>query len=64
MVRKPTFAGKAETKDEVDLFYWAFEKTALERLVESMRLYCLNHNIDMDQLKFNKTVCKASKRNG
>lgn len=64
MVRKPTFAGSVKEKDEQDIYHWAFEKTALERLVESMRLYCLNHNFDMRQLKFDKTVCVASKRNG
>lgn len=64
MVQKPTYAGKVEKKDEQDIYFWAFEKTAAERLKESLRLYCMNHNIDISQLKFDKTAIKASKRNG
>jgi hypothetical protein len=61
MIRKPTFAGKAEVKDRDDIFFWAFEKTAGERLAEAWRLHCINHNIPLDS-KLDKSVNKAYKR--
>ena len=62
MERRPTYAGKGREKDERDIFYWAFEKTPWERLQESWRLHCLNHNISESENKLNKSVNKASKR--
>lgn len=62
MQRKPTYSGKATEKDELDILYWAFEKTALERLLESWRLHCVNHDIDPFNSKINKNISKAFKR--
>lgn len=61
MNRQPTYAGKAEEKDNLDILYWATEKTALERLNESWRLHCLNHNVNYD-VKLDKTKHKATLR--
>ena len=36
MIRKPTFAGKIQEKDERDIRFWAYEKTAEERVQEGM----------------------------
>lgn len=64
MIRKPTFAGKVEEKDSEDIFYWAFQKTAFERLCESWRLNCINHGYQSHELRLDKTIAKATKRNG
>ncbi len=61
MDRKPTYSGKIEDKDQKDISYWAFEKTAAERLAESWRLHCMNHNIPTDS-RMDKSKNKASKR--
>jgi hypothetical protein len=61
MQRVPTFSGKIQDKDEQDILYWARHKTAAERLVESWRLHCANHNIDPNT-PLNKNVSKATKR--
>ena len=62
MKRTPTYAGKARKKDELDILYWATQRTAVERLVESWRLHCANHNVDPVTVKIDKTAAKASKR--
>ena len=62
MDRKPTYAGKVKEKDEQDIFYWAFEKTPRERLQESWRLHCLNHNIKPSENRLDKTKSSATKR--
>ena len=62
MIRKPTYVGTVNEKDQLDIFYWAFEKTAAQRLSESWRLHCINNNIPFDA-KIDKTVVKASLRN-
>lgn len=49
MQRKPTFAGRIKDKDKADISYWAFEKSAKERLHEAWRLHCSNHNIDINE---------------
>jgi len=61
MVRKLTYAGKVDEKDIKDILFWATEKTASERLNESWRLHCLNHNISFD-LNIDKTKNKATLR--
>ncbi len=62
MIRKPTYAGNAKNKDQLDIFYWAFQKTPVERLSESWRLHCLNNNVEYN-IKLNKKAAKASLRN-
>ena len=62
MRRIPTYSGKIKKKDELDILYWAFEKTARERLLESWRLHCVNHGIDPYNCKINKKISKAFKR--
>jgi len=64
MIRKPTFAGKVQEKDENDILYWAFQKTPAERLAESWRLHCLNHGLEPSENRLNKMVSSAKKRNG
>jgi hypothetical protein len=61
MERIPFFAGKVNDKDENDILYWAYHKTASERLAESWRLHCANHNIDPNT-PLNKNTSKATKR--
>ena len=58
MVRKPTSYGKIKEKDQDDIFYWAFKKSAIQRLSESWRLHCANNNIPIDS-KMNRSVNKA-----
>lgn len=62
MNRQPTYAGSVEEKDNLDIMYWAAEKSAHDRLRESWRLHCLNHNISVDT-PLNKLICSAKKRN-
>ncbi len=61
MVKKPTYAGSVKDKDQADIFHWAFNKSAAERICESWRLHCMNHNISPDQ-KLNKSISKAVKK--
>ena len=61
MERKPTYAGKADIKDEIDILFWALEKSPKERIEESWRLNCLNHGINI-QTRLNKKVFSARKR--
>jgi len=63
MVRKPTFAGKANKKDELDILYWANEKTASDRLQEAWRLHCMNMNVPTN-IRMDKKANKAQLRNG
>jgi len=62
MDRRPTYAGNGMEKDRLDIFYWAFEKTPWQRLQESWRLHCLNHNIKPSENRLDKTKSSASKR--
>jgi len=62
MIRKPTYSGSIRKKDEQDILYWAFQKTAQERLYESWRLHCINHDIDPFSSKLDKTKARAAKR--
>jgi hypothetical protein len=62
MDRKPTYAGNIREKDERDILFWALEKSPWERLEESWRLHCLNHNIKPAENKLDKTASSASKR--
>ena len=62
MRRIPTYSGKIDKKDEPDILYWAFEKTARERLLESRRLHCVDHGIEPYHCKINKKIAKAFKR--
>jgi len=48
VIRKPTYAGTVSEKDELDIIYWATQKTPSERLAESWRLNCRNHNVPLD----------------
>lgn len=61
MIRKPTYAGIAKEKDELDIKYWAEKKTVSERLAESWRLNCLNHNVSTS-IRMERVFNKASKR--
>ncbi|MFY0687947.1 MAG: hypothetical protein JXQ90_12325 [Cyclobacteriaceae bacterium] len=61
MIRKPTFAGKAQDKDEIDIIYWS-RKTPYERLCESWRLHLENHGIKHGEDRLNKQVNSAKKR--
>lgn len=61
MIRKPTYAGKIEQKDNEDVLFWAQNKTPEERLIESWRLHCLNHNISPKCL-LDKNLASAKKR--
>jgi len=60
MIRKPTYAGNVKEKDELDILFWS-KKKALERLEESWRLNCINHNIPIDS-RMNRNVVTAKKR--
>jgi hypothetical protein len=60
MIRKPTYSGNVNEKDQNDIDYWA-SKSPQERLKEAWRLHCMNHNISFDH-KLNKARNKASKR--
>jgi len=62
MDRTPTFSGKIKDKDQEDISYWAFEKTTAERLAESWRLHCMNHNIPTDY-KMDKSKIKHTSVN-
>jgi len=62
MIRKPTFAGKIQEKDERDIRFWAYEKTAEERVQEAWRLHCANHNVDPVNAKLDRTKMRAWKR--
>lgn len=62
MERKPTYAGNVKEKDELDILYWASEKTPWERLQESWRLHCINYNIKPSENRLNKQLSKAYKR--
>lgn len=61
MLRKPTFAGKIQTKDERDILFWAFKKSSEERLKESWRLNCINHGIPIES-RLDKEAFSAKKR--
>jgi len=61
MIRKPTYAGKINEKDALDIKFWAEEKTVSERLDESWRLHCLNHNVPTS-IRMERVFNKASKR--
>lgn len=61
MIRKPTYAGTVQEKDDLDILYWATCKSPAERLQESWRLNCLNHNIPLDS-RMNRNVGTAKKR--
>jgi len=61
MIRKATYAGKVKTKDELDIKFWAEEKTVSERLAESWRLNCFNHNVSVD-IRMKRVFNKAIKR--
>ena len=61
MIRKPTYAGKVKEKDQLDIKFWAEEKTISERLAESWRLNCLNHNVSSN-IRMTRVFCKALKR--
>jgi len=61
MVRKPVYAGSVNEKDEKDIFYWAYQKSAKEKLCEGWRLHCMNHNISVNH-KLNRNINKASKK--
>ena len=63
MERRPTYAGTIEEKDNQDILYWAMEKTPAERLAESWRLHCVNHNVPTD-ISIDKNHALARKRNG
>jgi hypothetical protein len=60
MDRKPTYSGKIKDKDQEDISYWAFEKTAAERLAESWRLHCMNQNLPTNY-KMHNSKSKALK---
>ena len=60
-MRKPTYAGKVDTKDEQDIFLWARYKTAEERLIESWRLHCINNGISIQQ-KLDRSTSTAKRR--
>ena len=60
MIRKATYAGKPEEKDNLDIFYWA-NKSPQERLSESWRLNCINHNLPIN-IRLDKTHMSAKKR--
>jgi len=62
MVRKPTYSGNVEEKDQNDILFWAFHKSATQRLVEAWRLHCLNYNIQ-PSLKMDKSFNKAYLKN-
>lgn len=62
MYRKPTYSGKIKEKDELDILFWAIEKTALERLQESWRMHCINHSIDPVTSRLDKNKSFARKR--
>lgn len=62
MVRRPTYAGAVGDKDNADIFYWATEKTPVDRLSESWRLHCLNHGVEFN-IKLDKKKNRASLRN-
>ncbi|QSE99065.1 hypothetical protein [Fulvivirga lutea] len=62
MIRKPTFSGKSANKDEEDILFWAYEKTAIQRLEESWRLNCLNHQLDPNTARMERRPISASKR--
>jgi len=59
MVRKPTFAGKIQEKDDQDILFWAFQKTAAERLIGSWRLHFMNHGVDPSEVRLDKTKSRA-----
>ena len=61
MIRQPSYAGKIVEKDELDVLFWASEKTPFERLAESWRLNCINHNIPVTS-KMVRTFVGANKR--
>lgn len=61
MIRKPTYAGKVDAKDEHDILIWARHKTAEERLIESWRLHCINHGIST-QKKLDRFASTAKRR--
>lgn len=62
MIRKPTYAGNVKEKDDLDIIHWAIDKTASERLAESWKLNCMNHNIPIKS-QIDKTISLAHKRN-
>ncbi|MFY0654067.1 MAG: hypothetical protein JXQ96_18665 [Cyclobacteriaceae bacterium] len=64
MIKIPTFSGKIQEKDNNDIFYWAFEKSPAQRLEESWRLHCANHNIDPQSVRLDKSKSSARKRDG
>jgi len=61
MIRKPSYAGNIKEKDQLDIFYWAFEKNSAQRLSESWRLHCMNNNIPIDT-RLDKSFAKAHLR--
>lgn len=61
MIRQPTYAGKIKEKDDLDILFWANEKTPFERLAESWRLNCMNHGIPTNT-RMIRTFTSAIKR--
>lgn len=61
MIRKPTYAGKIQEKDQLDIIFWAHDKSPIERLSESWRLNCMNHNVPID-IRMERTANSAKKR--